>query len=174
MMRFRRYAKYVLVLGATATVSACGNSDPNAEVREARAQRANARASALAGVPQNLNAVTDWKVMGPKSTANVKDALIRSDGRPVAFIGRLHDVDMVQDSRYVIVNVEAWAPEALRFRLECNVNDTIRDEPIGRQLVGAATLSDVRMTRDVSMLALADLERRFLASGRCLYLKTVD
>jgi hypothetical protein len=99
---------------------------------------------------------------------------MNQDGRPIYFTGRIRDLDTVKESVYITINVDAWAPSVLRFRLECPLAETFRSERPGRAIVGVAHISDVRMTRDTSMLPLAELERQFLGPGRCLYLKTYE
>jgi hypothetical protein len=67
------------------------------------------------------------------STANVKAALMNQDGRPIYFTGRIRDLDTVKESVYITINVDAWAPSVLRFRLECPLAETFRSERPGRQ-----------------------------------------
>lgn len=162
---------------AIALLPACSSEKPDKfEVRrETQRLSATVIAEAAREAEQNLNAVKNWTGIDWKFTANVRSALVRSDGRPMFFTGRLSDVDFSGEAHYITVDVNAWVPFAMRFRLNCDPGTTqlLLEKQPGQPVVGVAVLRDVRLTREGSPFA-AGLERQYLATGRCLYVKALQ
>jgi len=159
-----------------AVLSCAGPKNSVDEIRESERRREQAVRDAASDATRSLNAVSDWTTIKEKFTANVRSALVRPDGRPVFFSGRIRDIDAEKESYSLTLDVDSWMVGAIRFRLGCD-SETVRSllhERPGRRLVGVATLTDVRMTRDASDLILNDLQRQFLATGHCLYIKILD
>jgi hypothetical protein len=129
---------------------------------------------AAAEAEQNANAVKSWTGIDWKFTANVRSALMRSDGRPVFFSGRLRDIDVSCEGHYLTVDVDVWVPFALRFRLGCDAGaQQLPEKQPGQAVIGVAALRDVRVTREGSPFT-AGLERQYLATGRCVYVKALE
>lgn len=141
--------------------------------RIAEKNRETAMASAEDQAAASFNAVIGWQRIPAASTANVKAALMRADQRPVFFSGRLRDLDTAGDGYTVTIDVDAWLPDALRFRLNCDrdVAKVLLDKQIGVGVAGVAAIIDVRMTRDGG---LGGIDRRFSATGRCLSIRSFN
>lgn len=156
--------------------------------RTVAAQRTQIQSS-LAQMVANYNAVKGWEHEISKSpddtvyTVDVKNALIRSDGRPVFFLAEVNDVVPEGDTYYV--HLTPWPPliaqADILFCLQCNSVQAARllsrrPKMLERYAVVANVSSVRRVEFQVSHYAEGNGEvqvslqpsRAFIANGRCL------
>src|SRR3990172_8151371 len=101
-------AALVILLTVVALIAGCAlvvkyAAGPNTfdEARANQQRRDEALRLASFEIAKTFDAVTDWREGRLQFTAQLKEALIRSDDRPVFFRGRVRDIGSAEGS-YVV------------------------------------------------------------------------
>lgn len=173
-MRTLHRSSYVALILTVTIASACrSKQDEFAEFQAAKQRQLDVIDDEALEARTKLNAVHDWTRTEWKYTANVRSALVRQDGRPVFFSGRVRDIDVLSGRRIVTIDVEAWVPGAVRFRLDCDGVQLLLEQRAETRVVGVANLEQLQVTRESEQPGMAAFNRRFLATGRCVYVKGI-